>query len=143
MAAHLRHTYHEPPHFHAHNGNLYIHKKHLIDLGWVPSWQSSKKVEKKWKPLDLGIHLAPKFSGARGGTYIQEELRCAARKTWIYVGNHMELAKQARVLDPTQMVALPSSIEQFALLFREEQRAAIVDNGEWKLYGGSVCASVP
>ena len=49
------------------------YKKHLTDLGWVPSWQSSKKVEKKWKSLELGIHLAPKFSGARGGTYIQEE----------------------------------------------------------------------
>ena len=35
MAAHLRHTYNEPPHFHAHNGKLYIHKKHLTDLGWV------------------------------------------------------------------------------------------------------------
>ena len=73
MAAHLRHTYNEPPHFNAHNGKLYIHKKHSIDLGWAPSWQSSKKVEKKWKPLELGIHLGPKFSGACGGTYIQEE----------------------------------------------------------------------
>ena len=28
-------------------------------------------------------------------------LKCAAQKTWKYVGKHMELAKQALVLDPT------------------------------------------
>ena len=65
-------------------------------------------------------------------------VQCACEKLWNYVGKHMELAKQARVLDPTIMAALPGDISQFPLIFPDNLQSAIVGNGEWELYRASV-----
>ena len=46
-----------------------------------------------------------------------EVLAAAKDKPWKYVGKHMELAKQARILDPIQMGALPHEIASFPLIF--------------------------
>mmetsp|Transcript_35349 Transcript_35349/g.59352 ORF Transcript_35349/g.59352 Transcript_35349/m.59352 type:complete len:129 (+) Transcript_35349:410-796(+) len=55
----------------------------------------------------------------------------------------MELAKQARVLDPTIMAPLPSDINQFPLIFLDNLQSIIVDNGEWDLCRANVQPSTP
>ena len=70
-------------------------------------------------------------------------VQCACDKLWKYVSKHMELAKQARVLDPTIMAPLPSDINQFPLIFPDNLQSIIVDNGDRDLYRANVHSSTP
>ena len=55
----------------------------------------------------------------------------------------MELAKQARILDATQMGALPGEITAFPLIFSTQVQQTLLENGEWKVYRDSVTPSTP
>ena len=55
----------------------------------------------------------------------------------------MELAKQARILDPTQMGSLEPDIASFPLIFPPEVQRRVVETGEWKVYRESVTPSTP
>ena len=72
-----------------------------------------------------------------------EVLAAARDKLWKYVGKHMELAKQARILDATQMAALPGEIAAFPLIFSTQVQQTLLENGEWKVYRDSVTPSTP
>ena len=72
-----------------------------------------------------------------------EVLAAAKDKLWKYVGKHMELAKQARILDPTQMGALPHEIASFPLIFSTQTQRQLLENGEWKVYRDSIRLSTP
>ena len=69
-------------------------------------------------------------------------LVAARDKLWKY-GKHMELAKQARILDATQMGALPGEIAAFPLIFSTEVQQTLLENGEWKVHRDSVTPSTP
>ena len=72
------------------------------------------------------------------------EVPAAARdKLWKYVGKHMELAKQARILYATQMAGLPGEIAAFPLIFSTQVQQTLLENGEWKVYRDSVTPSTP
>ena len=64
-------------------------------------------------------------------------------KMWKYVSKHMDFAKQARVLDPTQIGALPQDFATFPLIFAPNVQQKVVDNGEWKVYRESVTPASP
>ena len=54
-----------------------------------------------------------------------------------------KLAKQARILDPTQMGALPHEIATFPLIFSSQTQRQLLENGEWKVHGDSIAPSTP
>ena len=70
-----------------------------------------------------------------------EVLVTAKDKLWKYVGKHMELAKQARILDPTQMGAFPHEIASSPLIFSAHTQCQLLENGEWKVYRDSFTPS--
>ena len=70
-------------------------------------------------------------------------VQCACDKLLKYVSKHMELAKQARVLDPTIMASLPSDINEFPLIFPDNLQSIVVDNGDRGLYRVDVQPSTP
>ena len=55
----------------------------------------------------------------------------------------MSLAKEARILDPTLMAALPADIDQFPLISPPDIQGGIVESGQWKLYRESIAATKP
>ena len=72
-----------------------------------------------------------------------EVLTAAKDGLWKYVGKHMELAKQARILDSTQMGAVPHGIASFVLIFCAHTQRQLLENGEWKVHGDSIKPSTP
>ena len=70
-------------------------------------------------------------------------LGAAKDKLWKYVGKHMDLAKQARILDPTQLGALPHEIASFPLIPSTQTQRQLLENGEWKVYRDSITPSTP
>ena len=63
------------------------------------------------------VHYAVVWRG-----HFLDVLRAASDKMWKYVGKHMELARQACVSDPTQMMALSDNIAEFPLVFLVDGR---------------------
>ena len=70
-------------------------------------------------------------------------LRAAKDKLWKYVGNNMDVAKQARILDPRQIARLSPSISNFSSIFPTSIHDDIINTGEWRLYQDSIQPQSP
>ena len=73
-------------------------------------------------PQAFWLHEGKLFMAKR------EVVNCV--KLWKYVGKHMELAKQDRILDPTPMGALPHEIASFPLIFSAQTQRQLLENGK-------------
>ena len=67
----------------------------------------------------------------------------AHAKPWNYPSKHMQLSKEARILDPTQMASLTPDIASLPLIFSPHVHRTLLENGEWKVYRDSVMPSTP
>ena len=54
----------------------------------------------------------------------------AHAKVWKYVSKHMDLSKQTKILDPTQMGTLLPHLDAFPPIFSLDLQCALVDGGE-------------
>ena len=59
----------------------------------------------------------------------------AFQSLWKYVGKHMDLAKHARILDPTAIGTLSKEIGEFP---PTDLQGEILQSGQWRLYRESV-----
>ena len=93
------------------------------------------------------FHLLDKLQVSVASTFCGDGTTRRSKPTmhrvFEYVGKHMELAKQARILDPTQMGALPHEIASFPLIFSAQTQRQLLENGEWKVYRDSITPSTP
>ena len=128
----------DPQAFWLHEGKLFTAKRKVVNRGWLSDAQSSKKCLHRKKQNGTALYNVDTMRAR-----LLEVLVAAKDKLWKYVGKHMELAKQARILDSTQMGALPHGIASFFLIFSTHTQRQLLENGEWKVHRDSITPSTP
>ena len=71
-------------------------------------------------------------------TQFLQVVQAAMEKLKKYLFKHMDVAKRARVLDPTQIGSMCQDISQYPHVIPSELCPSIEQSGEWKLYLDSV-----
>ena len=67
-------------------------------------------------------------------TQFLKVVQAAMEKLKKYLLKHMDVARQARVLDPTQIRSISHDISQYPHVIPSELCPRIEQSGEWKLY---------
>ena len=83
------------------------------------------------------------YNSASWRAKLLEVLTDAHAKPWKYLSKHIQLSKEIRILDPTQIAVLAPKIASFPLITPPHVQHTLVENGEWKVHRDSVMPSTP